>query len=102
MSTHGKVWLRIAEAFDTPPKQRTREQADLARSGLCWAYRRATHHHSFFLYRCWPQEWTADDSGYLAFTRCPDGDALRATFAGFFAAMTPAEWRAMLRSGGAE
>ena len=32
-------WLEIAEAFAIPPTQRTYEQDEMARNGVCWGVR---------------------------------------------------------------
>lgn len=35
-SPRSQFWREVAEAFDTPAKQRTPRQRCIARSGLCW------------------------------------------------------------------
>jgi hypothetical protein len=82
------AWRTIAEAYGTPYRKRTDRQREITLCGLCWAYETVTGRWIYDVMALrgaemgaratwWPYGWA--------------GDANRAVFAGFLAAMTKRE-----------
>lgn len=99
MTGEQAVWTEIAEAFDTPPKSQTPRQKWLTSSGICTAYERLGG------------DWDVlrgvvglINSLLIGPRGHPASAQLRATLAGFLAAMTDAERASILeeaaRAGG--
>lgn len=88
--TNSDRWRIIAEAFDTPREKRTLSQTDLTSYGLCYAWMSLTDASPVAL-------WTFfGRCAFIARIRSRRGDAIRATLAGLFAAMTERERREVL------
>ena len=82
--TRTQAWRTVAEAFGTPPEQRTAEQQKLARCGLCFALSHLDPYP-------WPYAQMGCDGLGLWFGNYREHDGERALFAGLMAAMTQGE-----------
>lgn len=79
-------WRRLAEAFSTPPAQRTQRQAEIAEYGLCFGWWRLTGE-----YQDKSPLYTLHESPVGRFFWPLPADEERATFAALMAAMTQRE-----------
>ena len=99
--THSQKWLEIEIAFETEPGDRTDWQNHLTSSGLCFA---ADELIAGDLYEFFPIEPMKTANWFWGYWRpirrhprhVREHDLLRATFAGFMAALSPKEFNEMI------
>lgn len=92
-------WTEIAEAYGTPPEDRTERQIDIADEGLCSAAWRQGRHKviGFCISQLRPDVSAfdpfeiAEETMAVGGWRTPLGDSLRCLMACLLAAMTDAE-----------
>ena len=99
--THSQAWHTIAVAYETEPEERTDSQRNIAQFGLCYAAAelrilRNGLQVTRFNRGLGPCPRTCGIYWFDLNNRTRDHDLLRATFAGFMAAMTQREFDAMI------
>ena len=94
--TRTHAWRKVAEAFGTPPEQRTEEQRQVTRYGLCFGlevlgfgWMVILQLQQKLLITGWDLRGNRD--GAFLWPRRPRYDSERALFAGLMAAMTQRE-----------
>ena len=99
--TRTQAWWKVAEAFDTPPSNRTEKQREIADHGLCWGlavcelgpnwYCGVVQEHPTYATMISLKLAFGIGTAWWWPCKAPEWDAERATFAGLMAAMTQEE-----------